>query len=183
MSIHLAFERTNDTWLKQMVARLSGPYVHTELVVTSTHEEAPFIRRKSYSAYTDYVFFGSDEKSFRFADETHDILQVKASANEIQDILLACETHVELKTPYNFKDMVLSIIPGRNPKDRDIYKVKTLFCSQAMVLILRQCLDADHPVRKVIEPVNSRVITPTQLFGILKPVCETVAAKHIMRRT
>ena len=183
MSIHLTFERTDDTWLKQVVKKLSGPYVHTELVVTSTHDEAPFIRRKSYSAYIDYVFFGSDEKSFRFADETHDILHVNASAQEIEDIRLACETHVELKTPYNYKDMVLSVLPGRNPNDKSIYNVKTLFCSQAMVLILRQCLEENHPVRKVLDPVNSRVITPTQLFDILKPVCESVMARQIMRRT
>ena len=183
MSIHLTFERTNDTWLKQVVIKLSGPYVHTELVVTSTHDEAPFIRRKSYSAYIDYVFFGSDEKSFRFADETHDILQIKASAQEIEDIRLACETHVELKTPYNLKDMILSVLPGRNPNDKSIYKVKTLFCSQAMVLILRHCLEENHPVRKVLDPMNSRMTTPTQLYNLLKPVCESVAARQIMRRT
>jgi hypothetical protein len=183
MSIHLAFERTDDTLLKKVVRQLSGPYVHTELVVTSTHEEAPFIRRKSYSAYIDYVFFGSEEKQFVFADETHDILHVKASACEIEDIRKTCETHVELKTPYNLKDMVFSVLPGRNPKDKNIYEVKTLFCSQAMVLILRQCLEENHPVRNAISSLNSRVVTPSQLYTILKPVCESVAAKQIMRRT
>lgn len=183
MSIHLTFERTNDTFLKRVVQQLSGPYVHTELVVTSTHEAPPHIRRKSYSAYIDYHFYGSEEKEFRFADETHDILQVKAAANEIEDILAACETHVQLETPYNIKDMILCLMPGRKPTEKDIYNAKTLFCSQAMVLILRQCLDADHPVRKVLTPVNSRTVTPSQLYEILQPICERAEARHLMKRT
>ena len=183
MSIHLTFERTNDTMLKQVITALSGPYVHTEMVVTSTHEEPPHIRRKSYSAYIDYVFWGSDEKSFRFSDKTHDFLQINASPNDIHLIKQTCEAHVEVKTPYNIKDMVLCIVPGRNPKEIDICNAKTLFCSQAMVLILRGCLHADHPVIKALEKVNSRTVSPSQLYQVLKPVCEPAVAKHVMRGT
>lgn len=183
MSVHLTFERTSDTMLKRVVSQLSGPYVHTEMVVTSTHEEPPYIRRKSYSAYIDYVFFGSDERSFRFSDTTHDFLQINASPKEIFLIKQTCDAHVEVKTPYNLKDMVLSILPGRNPTEIPISDAKTLFCSQAMVLILRSCLEKEHPVVKALEHTNSRTVSPTQLFQILKPVCQPALAKHIMRCT
>ena len=182
MSVHLVFEKKTDTFLKRAVKQLTGPYVHTEIILTTAHDEVPHIRRRAYSAYIDYVFCCTNEKAFQFADETHDFLQVTVSAEDVELIRQTCETHAQLETPYNLKDMLLSIIPLRAPKEKTIFEAKSLFCSQAMVLILRGCLPPEHPVIKALKDVNSRTISPAHLFTVLSPVCERAFAKQVVRR-
>ena len=182
MSVHLVFEKKADTYLKRAVKQLTGPYVHTEIIITTAHEDVPHIRRVAYSAYVDDVFSSTGERAFQFTDETHDFLQIPVSVEDIELIRLTCETHAQLETRYNLKDMILSIIPLRAPKEITIFEAKSLFCSQAMVLILRGCLRPEHSVVEALKDVNSRTISPAHLFAVLSPVCERVFSKQVVRR-
>ena len=182
MSIHLVFEKSTDSTLKRIVKLLTGPHVHTEIVITATNTEKPFITRTAYSAYVDDVFSSTPERNFGFSDSTHDFLQVAASVDEMERIKNTCESRVEVRTPYNLKDMVLSIVPFRQPVEKDIFAVKTLFCSQAMVLILRSCLEPEHPVIHALKPYNSRTISPSQLYTALTPVCEQAFHANISKK-
>ena len=182
MSVHLVFEKSADSTIKKIVKALSGPHVHTELVITATNPEPPFITRTSYSAYINDVFSSTPEHDFAFSDSTHDFIQIKASIDEIDKIKKTCDTRVQVKTPYNLKDMVLSIVPLRNPTEKDIFSVNTLFCSQAMVLIFRSCLEPTHPVVEALAPYNSRTISPSQLYTALAPVCEKAFHQNIAKK-
>ena len=75
------------------------------------------------------------------------------------------------KKPYNTKDMVLSVVPYRNPAEKTIFEVDSLFCSQAVILILRSCLYEDHPLQPILWNIHSRTTTPSQLYTELKSAC------------
>ena len=182
MSIHIVFEKNADTRIKQIVQALTGTHVHTEMVVTATSPDPPFISRTAYSAYMYENFSSTPEHLLAYADSTHDFLQVYASAEEIDKIKKTCESRVQVKTPYNLKDMVLSIIPLRNPTEKDIFHVNTLFCSQAMVLILRSCLNPTHPVINSLKQFNSRTINPEQLYKALAPVCQPATVDNVIKK-
>ena len=68
---------------------------------------------------------------------------------------------MDSKKPYNTMDMVFSQIPLRNPKEKNLYESKSLFCSQAAVLVLRSCLDEHHVLQPVLSNINSRTVSPT----------------------
>ena len=187
MALHLAFEKSADSMLKKLVKVLAGPYVHVEMVVTQTEFHhtgklpAATLVHKAYSAFMSETFACIENKDFWYDDECHDFLSVSVSTDELYRICKACDACVKSKIPYNTSDMFFSQIPLRNPTDRDIYTCKTLFCSQAMVLVLRSCLDKDHDLQAPLANVNSRTVTPSHLYDIMKPYCQSKSTSQAIR--
>ena len=171
MSLHIAFEKSADTLLKKLVKVICGPYVHTELILTQISTQVVPEVHTGYTAFMNESFTRIFQKDFWYDDECHDFLHVPMSEEELLKVGKTCEACVNSKVPYNSVDMVLSQLPLRNPTERDIYDSKALFCSQAVVLVLRSCLDASHPLQSPLSTVNSRVISPSSLYNLLKPYC------------
>ena len=59
MVVRLAFERTCSDAMKYIVQTLSGPYVHTEMIVDNAEKRA-------YSAYMSDTFSSTLECDFAF---------------------------------------------------------------------------------------------------------------------
>ena len=171
MALHIAFEKSTDTMVKKLVKAVCGPYVHTELILTQKETDKTQRIHTGYSTFLHETFTRIFQKEFWYDDESHDFLNVVVSDDELHRISQACEACAESKVPYNAMDMVLSQLPMRRPTERDLVNSKTLFCSQAVVLILRFGLDKSHPLQATLRTVNSRTISPTRLFEILKPYC------------
>ncbi len=176
MALHIAFEKSADSLIKKIVKTLAGPYVHTEIIVS--HATATPIHT-AYAAYMRETFTQVPQQDFWYEDQSHDFLRVNVSSDELRRIDETCEACVRTKLPYNVRDMVMSVIPLRNPTEKDIYHAKSLFCSQSIVLVLRSCLDASHPLQPSLASVNSRTITPTQLYELVRPY-STPACKNQM---
>ena len=174
MVVRLAFERTCSDAMKYIVQTLSGPYVHTEMIVVDDSAD-----KRAYSAYMSDTFSSTPERDFAFSDLTHDFLHVETTPAESKRVWDTCEVCTITKIPYNYSDMVLCVVPLRSPTERDIFTCRTLYCSQAMVLILRACLDKTHPLQAPLAAINSRVVTPTQLFRALEPFCEKVGRRSV----
>jgi hypothetical protein len=171
--LHVAFEKSADTMLKRFVKAVCGPYVHTELILTQTASDGATAGpiHTAYSTFLHETFTRIFPKEFWYADDCHDFLHVVANEEELFRIGQACEACAESKVPYNAADMVLSQLPLRNPVESDVYHSRTLFCSQAVVLILRSGLDPTHPLQAPLAAVNSRTVSPSHLFEILRPYC------------
>jgi hypothetical protein len=179
MAVHIAFEKSADSMLKKLVRIIAGPYVHTEIIITQSQ---PTTVHTAYSAYMADTFARTFQKDFWFEDQCHDFLHIPVSADELQRICKTCEACVETKIPYNTRDMVLSQLPLRNPEEHDLFHSSTLFCSQAVILILRTSLDEMHSLQPYLSSVNSRTITPSQLYDLLKPECPPRCANQVLLR-
>ena len=175
MALHFAFEKSADTLLKKLVRLLAGPYVHVELVVSSSDRV-----HTAYSAYMSETFSRTFQKDFWFDDQNHDFLNIPVSQDELYRISKACEACVDSKKPYNTLDMVFSQVPLRNPKEKNLYESKSLFCSQAAVLVLLSCLDEHHILQPVLTNINSRTVSPSHLFETLKPHCSRVMKNQVL---
>jgi len=175
MALHIAFEKSADTLLKKLVRLMSGQYVHTELIVTqppsSREDTEERLVHTGYTAFMYETFTRIFQKDFWYDDASHDFLHVPMSPEELGRTSQACEACVESRLPYNTMDMALSQLPLRSPTEHDLFHTETLFCSQAVVLILRSSLDQSHPIQAPLSLVNSRTISPTGLFNLLRPYC------------
>jgi hypothetical protein len=180
MSVCIAFERTTDSFMKRLVRALSGPHVHTEMIVSQRAPPHPV--HTAYSAYMNSVFARTFQHDFAFSDRTHDFLRIDVTAAELERVSNTCETCADSAIPYNHTDMVLSVVPLRSPTEKDLFNAKTLFCSQAMVLILRECLEPIHPVQLPLCELNSRTVTPSQLYERLAPYCKRVGHAEVVTR-
>lgn len=179
MALHIAFEKSADNLLKRIVKTLAGPYVHTELVVSHA---TPIPIHTAYAAYTGETFTQVPQQDFWYEDQTHDFLRVSVTGEELRRVDETCDTCTKTKIPYNTRDMVLSIVPLRNPKEKDIYHVQSLFCSQSIVLILRSCLDTHHPLQPSLLSINSRTVTPSQLYDLIRPHCVPACSNQVKGR-
>jgi hypothetical protein len=177
MALHIAFEKSADSLLKQIVKALTGTYVHTEIIVSHA---TPIPMHTAYAAYMKETFTQIPQKDFWYEDQSHDFLRIHVSNEELRRIDETCEACVRTKVPYNTRDMILSIIPLRNPKEKDIYHATSLFCSQSIVLVLRSCLDATHPLQRELASVNSRTITPSQLYDLVRPYSIPACRNQVM---
>jgi hypothetical protein len=171
MALHLAFEKSTDSALKVLVKWLAGPYVHVDMLVTQVefNHATPTLTHMAYSAFMAETFSRTEQKDFVYGDDSHDFLSLSVTPDELYNIRAACEACVKSRIPYNTTDMVLSQLPLRNPTEGDVYHTSTLFCSQAMVLVLRSGLDHDHELQGPLAAVNSRTISPSSLYALLKP--------------
>lgn len=173
MALYIAFEKEADSMIKKVVKTFAGPYVHTDLIISQIH---PSPISTSYSSFLGEGFGRVFQRDFRFSNNTHDFLFVDVSPDELRKISEICEACITSKKPYNTKDMVLSVVPMRNPREKTIFEAESLFCSQAMILILRSCLNAEHPLQTILWNTHSRTTTPSQLYTVLKSVCLPVVA-------
>lgn len=177
MALHIAFEKSADSLIKRIVKTLAGPYVHTELVVSHA---TPVPIHVAYAAYTGETFCQVPQQDFWYEDQSHDFLRVSVSSDELRRVDETCGACAKTKIPYNTRDMVLSIVPLRNPREKDIYHAQSLFCSQSIVLILRSSLEPDHPLQSSLSTVNSRTITPTQLYDLIRPHCSPAHTNQVI---
>jgi len=178
MALHIVFEKSADSFLKKVVRALAGPYVHTEMII-SQNQPSPV--HTSYAAYMSENFSRTMQHDFWYEDQSHDFLSVRVSSEELRKISDTCEACVETKVPYNTSDMILSIIPLRNPKEKTIFQAGSLFCSQSIVLVLRTCLEASHPLQPSLASTNSRTITPSQLYALLRPYCVPACINQVIQ--
>ena len=168
MALHIAFEKEADSFIKKVVRTFAGPYVHTDMIVSQV---TPTKVHTSYSSFMGEGFARVFQKDFWFSEKTHDFLFVDVTPEEIRKISETCEACAESKIQYNTRDMVLCVVPLRRPREKSLFEAGPLFCSQAMILILRTCLNPEHPLQSVLENVHSRTTTPSQLYTVLRSAC------------
>lgn len=168
MALYIAFEKEADSLIKRIVKTFAGPYVHTDIIVSQVH---PTQVNTAYSSFMGEGFGRVFQRDFPFSNNTHDFLFVDVTSEELRKISELCEACVNSKKPYNTRDMVLCTLPLRKPREKSIFEAESLFCSQAMILILRSCLDREHPLQTILSKVHSRTTTPSQLYLELKSAC------------
>jgi hypothetical protein len=154
--------------IKRIVRTFAGPYVHTDMIVSQI-EPTPI--HTAYSAFMGEGFGRIFQNQFWFSKDTHDFLFLDITPEELRKISETCEACAESKIQYNTRDMVLSILPLRKPMEKDLFQAGPLFCSQAIILILRTCLDPDNPLQSILSTIHSRTTTPSQLHTALKTAC------------
>jgi hypothetical protein len=173
MALYISFEKEADSLIKKVVKTFAGPYVHTDMIVSQIH---PKQISTAYSSFLGEGFGRVFQHDFMFSNETHDFLFVDVTADELRKISETCEACTLSKIPYNTRDMVLSVVPFRSPREKNIFEAESLFCSQSIVLILRSCLDQEHPLQSILWNIHSRTTTPSQLYTELKSACLPVVS-------
>ena len=161
MGVYIGFEKVAKTALKKVAKAVAGPYVHTEIIL---HTSSSIY---NYSAYMGKRFSGTFLDTQKVNDETYDFIHIPATCDEETCIRLTLDACVQSKVPYNFSDMVMTQFPFRNPVNHGLFECSSLYCAQAVVVVLRACLMPPSELVNELNEVNSRTVTPTSLFEVL----------------
>lgn len=107
-------------------------------------------RTNYYDTVTDYLLLGVDE------DEGYRLLS-------------SCQACVQTRKAFNLHDLLLIHVPFREPREISLYDTTTLNNTQAVILILRECLNQDNRLRQGLEGLHSRQTYTETLYDRLRP--------------
>ncbi len=163
-NLFLIFKKTPENNVENFVSWCAGPMVHCDIV--------PGDHRVMFTSYMFERF--SMNKPEGYSLGTHECISLHVSQEEHDDAQQMLISFVERGIPYNYSDVFKLIMPmGGDPEDvKNNEDVKSLFCSQAVVLVLKMTLHQDHGAYDTVCKLNSRVTTPSMLYDALKPHCE-----------
>jgi hypothetical protein len=108
-------------------------------------------------------------------NHTHSLLLLQVQADELIDCWKYMMQLCIEKVPYNSTDLILCCMPGQLFSDVDSTTVpERVYCSQAMVLMLKKCIQtgrANAALVRELESMNSRSTSPMRLFHKLYAHC------------
>ena len=98
-----------------------------------------------------------------------EFLMLSIDEEETRKIRATCEAFAKTHKPFNMKDVLLIHVPFREPVEISIFDAQTLNNTQAVILILRECLNQDNPLRVGLDGLNSRKTFMSDLYDRLAP--------------
>ena len=164
--LYFVFKKSAQNNMENFVSWCAGPMVHVDLVLGDS--------RVMFTCYMFERF--SMNTSVGYSPDTHQTLALCVSPEEYSAVEHLMLDFFNRSIPYNYTDVFHLILPSMTTvQDVDsAADVDCLFCSQAVTLALRMCLDCKHPLHAPLCALNSRCTTPTMLFDVLKSHCEAV---------
>jgi hypothetical protein len=175
-----------------IVAMKAGPLVHVELLVIDSNVPSNSL---SYTSYVGCEFGVSISTKQTYNSKDSIALAFDVTPDEHASLISylhdLCESHI----PYNYKDIAIMLLPKtiqRNFVD-DVTsetprEIKALFCSQGIVLALRNSLSQASPLCQQLRGLNSRTVHPYALYHMLRPYtymvnCDLLRNGEVKRTT
>lgn len=178
--------------LQKMVSMFVGTPVHSELLL---HEPGTTSQHCTYTAFMGETFSVSILTDQLIACEGFVNLGLQVTEEELRALQRFAMRLVERGVEYNYKDLPLAagmvqsrvVLDTMFPDilDNTADAVQAVYCSQAIVLALRACLqEAHHPeLCKVLAQMNSRAVSPMQLHETMAPFCRLVDSQSLRTDT
>lgn len=164
--LFVVFKKAVQTQVESVVRWFAGPMIHVDIV--------PGDEKLSYTSYMFETFSVNPVQGY--SPETHACLSLQVSQEEhdaAKEMLLRL---VKKNIQYNYNDVFRCMLPGPTAFDgKDVEHeddLNTLYCSQAVLLVLRSCLEPSKDVTSTLAAMNSRFTTPNMLYDALKPHAE-----------
>ena len=168
-----------------LLALRAGPLVHVELLPVDAENPGNTL---SYTSYVGYPFAMSISVKGTYDNETCVALSLNVSREEQEQLISYLHDLCEQNIPYNYTDVATMALPrGMQYALKDDLSseapadITHLFCSQAVVLALRNALDNIRQLYHILQYVNSRCVTPYNLFHLLRPYTQTVCCLALRR--
>ena len=168
-----------------LIALRAGRLVHVDILPMDPDNVENSL---SYTSYVGEHFSMSLSAKHDYDDDTCVALELKVSPEEHECLIAYLNELFERNIPYNYKDLAVMALPctlqdslvsdilSESPED-----IQSLFCSQAVVLALRNSLAQDRALFRQLRMLNSRTIYPCTLYHVLRPYTKMVSCNGIRR--
>ena len=167
-----------------LVSLRAGPLVHVEIMPIEVDNPHNSI---SYTSYIGCPFSMSISMKRTYDNTSCVAVALEVSQEEKERLTSYLHDLCEANIPYNYVDTAMMVLPtsvhgclSDDVSSEDPVHLTALFCSQAVVLALRNGLNEQRDLYEVLAAVNSRVVLPYTLFHLLRPYGRTVCC-HALR--
>lgn len=162
----------------KLVSFCAGNLVHVDmLLIESSCPE----KSLTYTSYVGEHFSRSLDAKKQYNEHDNIALKINLSEVEYEKLSVYVNTLADSIIPYNYHDLANIFIPSGIAKyvlsdveSEDPKTLKSLFCSQAVVLALRNSLECKHSVYRALWNVNSRSCSPETLYELVQPITDGV---------
>jgi hypothetical protein len=170
MKVVLLFQRRSiESTDDQLVSTFYGEYNIGGFAFVCDTEITAFWTMRG-QLYTSYTCSGN-QKSLPapWRDKEVDILLLSVDEQEQDKLLKTCTACVQSKKAFNLRDLLLLFVPFREVQDTSVFEAPTLNNPQAIILVLRECLNAENPLRSGLDGLHSRQTVLDTLYSSLRP--------------
>ena len=170
--VYVGFERgVNEDMLVSFlgidVARLARTYHSVALFFEVENGDLVFFPVTETSGPIEERVSTLPQARIRSLREKVDFIDLCVTSEEYDRLLRTCRGCVQAKLAYNYRDIFLSFVPLRCPEERTLFQVDAVFDAQFIILVLRECLSADHRLLPLLRGLHSRTTMTGQLFEVL----------------
>lgn len=162
-----------------MVSRVVDSPVHVDIVM---HMDDTSSNRFSYTAYMNEKFSLNLMSERIRSNENYVNLSLDISEEEYHSCNKYLSSMVD-RVEYNRSDamLLLPIMPSKglfvdtmitDVDGSDPSNIKSVYCSQAVVLVMRECLKDRASLMEQLDGLNSRLTSPCTLYTRLKGYCD-----------
>jgi hypothetical protein len=159
---------------EKMVSMVVGSPIHVDMIF---HQPRTSGMRFSYSAFMGEKFsLSMVQDSVACSNLYHNVV-IDLSDDEHTRCISYVNKLLD-KTSYNYNDaMILMPILQHHPNfthvmlddvdGKDPGSIPKIYCSQAVVLVLRECLSSGNPLEDILQRINSRIVSPSALLELV----------------
>lgn len=170
--VYVGFERgANEDMLVSFlgidVARMVGTYNCAALFFEVDGGDVVYFPVTEKSGLCEYRVSQLPQACIRTIREKVDFIDLCVTSEEHDRLLRTCRGCVQSKLAYNYRDIILYLVPLRCPEERTLFEVSAVFDVQFIILLLRACLSVDHRLLPLLRGLHSRTTMTGQLFEVL----------------
>ena len=173
-TIYVVFKKAVESHVESVVQWFAGPMIHVDIV--------PGNHALSFTSYMFETF--SVNPRTTYSPDTHTCLAIDVTQAEHDDAHDMLTRFVQKELQYNYNDVLRSVLPGpvisSDVKSED--EISSLYCSQAVTLVLRTCVTENKELGAALCALNSRFTTPNMLYEALRPHAEESVALHEVKQ-
>jgi hypothetical protein len=168
-----------------IIAMYAGQLVHTDICpIDESNPEHTLV----CTCYVGENFTASLSSKKEFSDASHVALAIQTTNEEQDAITSYLYTLTERHVRYNYTDVAAMVLPTSfrtslmgDVNTEDPNGVSSLFCSQAVVLVLRNCLNHERDITKTLKAVNSRCVLPNTLYYLIYPFSRRISCEALQK--
>ena len=110
-----------------------------------------------------------------------EFLLLPVNDEESDKLYATCDACSKAVKPFNLADILQMHVPFREPVEIPLFDTATLNNTQAVILILRECLEPGNVLRCGIDGLHSRLTFTETLFDRLRPYTLPVLYANLQR--
>ena len=172
--IYVAFLKKNTNPIFNLAIGLDGVYAHSEVILPRANGTLG----AAYEAKMFKSFYKRPSHTFaqHYDDNAYDFLRLQVTPEEHMRAVRVCESR--LNTPYDLRGAICmafnynktfnDCMASSESNEPDIHSAASLFCSQSVVLVLRETLENNNLLQNTLKTFDSRFITPNKLYEIIR---------------
>lgn len=169
-NVYLGFERVQlGTPVEPFVQFICDKHVAIAMYVDTEDGNLSRFAMTLDCGFREEPLHSMSREKVQYIRSTSDFMHLPTTGEEHARILATCRACTKTRFWFNHYDLLLSIFPFRNPTDLSLFETQSLHDAQAVILILRECLDRESngPLHALMHSLHSRTTLCGQLFAAL----------------